>query len=346
MAALKAHEVEGFVKRPDLSLRYVLVYGPDSGLVSERAEAIAAAHLKGNTDPFALVRLEGDAVTGDPPRLSDEMRTIGLFGGERVVRVRGAGGAAAKSFAGIVQAVMGGPEPAASLVVEAGDLKAGTPVRKLFETSKAAIALPCYPDEARDLARLIDEEMAAAGLTMTAQARALVMEHLGGDRLASRQELRKIALYCHGRRQVEAEDVAAVSGDVSAIAIDDVVDPVVLGEIDPAVRALGRLTGEGTHPSVVAGAALRHMMQIQAARAEIDRGRTATDAMEAIGLRLFYKRQGLFQRQLVVWTTARAEKAIETLQAAVLESRRHPHLAPAIVERALLSVATAAKRRA
>ena len=39
-------------------------------------------------DPFALVRLDGDALASDPARLVDEATTVPLFGGRRAIRVR------------------------------------------------------------------------------------------------------------------------------------------------------------------------------------------------------------------------------------------------------------------
>ena len=43
MAEVKSHEFDGFLKRKPLPVRLFLVYGPDRGLVSERAAALAAA---------------------------------------------------------------------------------------------------------------------------------------------------------------------------------------------------------------------------------------------------------------------------------------------------------------
>jgi len=37
---LAAGRVEGFLRRPDPEIRAVLLYGPDAGLVRERAEAL------------------------------------------------------------------------------------------------------------------------------------------------------------------------------------------------------------------------------------------------------------------------------------------------------------------
>lgn len=341
MAALKAHEVEAFLRAPDLAIKLTLVYGPDRGLVSERAEALANAHLKGSADPFALVRLEGDDIAGDAARIADEVYTVALFGGERVVRVR----VGAKNILPAVAAVVEGPPPEAALVVEAGDLKGGAPLRKLFEGARHALALPCYADEAKELARLLDGELGGAGLSVSDEARQLLIDSLGGDRLASRQELRKLALYCHGKDRVTEEDVLAISGDVSAIGADAVVDAMGLGELGRVVTLLERLVAEGTTPSVIAGQALRHVQHLQLARAEIDRGRTATDAIRSLVPPIFYKRQGLIERQLVTWTVTKAERAAETLHQAVSDARRHAGIAQVIVERALLSVAALARRR-
>ena len=48
------------------------------------------------------------------------------------------------------------------IVIEAGELRAESPLRKACEKAKNAVAIGCYPDTERDLARLIDEELRLA----------------------------------------------------------------------------------------------------------------------------------------------------------------------------------------
>src|SRR5262249_59805324 len=102
--------------------------------------------------------------------------------------------------------------------------KRNAPLRVLCERAKNAAALPCYADAERDLVRLIDDEMRDAGLTIAAEARTALIPLLGGDRLASRHELRKLALYARGKARVELEDVMAVTADASELALDGLVD--------------------------------------------------------------------------------------------------------------------------
>ena len=69
----------------------MLIYGPDRGLVAERAASLVTASKVDADDPFSSVRLDAGAVNSDPGRLVDEARAIGLFGGLRLVRLLGAG---------------------------------------------------------------------------------------------------------------------------------------------------------------------------------------------------------------------------------------------------------------
>ncbi len=88
MTAVKAGEVEGTLKRLSPRVVAVLFYGPDAGLVAERAKATASRAVDDPSDPFQLIRLDGDAVAADPARLADEAGTIGLFGGKRAIWVK------------------------------------------------------------------------------------------------------------------------------------------------------------------------------------------------------------------------------------------------------------------
>ena len=178
----------------------MLVCGPDAGLVHERAEKIIKASVDDPNDPFALVRIEGDALASEPSRLVEEAHTVPLFGGRRAVWVK----AGSRNFAAAVEAVVASPPTDCRIVIEAGDLRRTAPLRSLCEKAKCAAVLPCYVDTERDLVRLVDDEMRDAKLTIAPDARAALVSLIGGDRQASRSEIRKLALYAHGKDRVDA----------------------------------------------------------------------------------------------------------------------------------------------
>src|SRR6516225_8178506 len=164
MVALRGKEIDGFLARPDAGRPIILLYGPDAGLVSERADALIASAVDDPNDPVSLVKLDGDELAAEPSRLVDEAMTVPLFGGRRAIRVR----AGSRSFASGVDTLADTPLKDCRVVIEAGDLRAESPLRKACERAKTAVAIGCYPDGERDLAKLMDEELRAADLRITA----------------------------------------------------------------------------------------------------------------------------------------------------------------------------------
>src|SRR3954464_8746039 len=191
VVALRGKEIDAFLARPDSSRPIILLYGPDAGLVRERADALLASAVDDPNDPFSLVRLDGDELSAEPSRLVDEAMTVPLFGGRRAIRVR----AGSRSFASGVDTLADTPLKDCRVVIEAGELRPESPLRKACERAKTAVAIGCYPDGERDLARLIDEELRVSNLRIVQDARAVLMSLLGGDRQASPNEIRKLALY-------------------------------------------------------------------------------------------------------------------------------------------------------
>lgn len=341
MVALKTSDIEAFVARPDPSRSIVLVFGPDAGLVSERADAIIRASVDDPADPFALVRLDGDTLASDPARLVDEATTIPLFGGRRAIRVR----AGSRNIVPAIEGILGAPLRDCRVVIEAGDLKRGAALRTVCERAKNAAAIACYADGDRDIGRIIDEEMRAADLAIAPDARAALMPLLGGDRRASRAELRKLALYANGQVRVEIDDVTAVVADASALALDSLVDAAFAGKLADVEKEFAKATVAGTNPTAIVGAALRQIERLHAWRLTIESGASVTATIEQVQPPIHFRRKSLIEAALKAWTSERLAKAMAMLAEASLDARLQSDLAATIAQRALSLIARAAGRR-
>ena len=88
---IEARDADRFIASPPKNLRVALVFGPDAGLVQERAEALLKSVTPDLTDPFNVADFEEAAILADPARLSDEAAAMSMMGGRRVVRVLATG---------------------------------------------------------------------------------------------------------------------------------------------------------------------------------------------------------------------------------------------------------------
>ncbi len=319
----------------------MLVFGPDSGLVRERAQAIVKKSVADPDDPFALVHLEGDTVAAEPSRLAEEAHTVPLFGGKRAVWVKPTG----RNIVSAVQTLIDTPPVDCRVVIEAGDLRKTAPLRTLCEKAKAAAVIACYADGERDLLRLIDEEMRRAELAIAPDARAALASLIGGDRRASRSEIEKLALYARGKETVTLDDVAAVVADASALALDSVIDAAFAGKTADTETQFARAVGAGTAPGTIVYAALRHVTQMHKARIAVDSGDSVERALYGFVPPVHFRRKAQVESALGAWSAAKLERAMEQLSDAMLTMRRTPAIADSLAQRSLLSLALNARRR-
>lgn len=344
MAEVKSHEFDAFLKRKPLPVRLFLIYGPDRGLVSERACALAATSGVNLDDAFSVVKLDAGDIGNQPGRLIDEMNAIGLFGGDRLVWIRNAASEKGLSDGLDILATM--PAGPSTLIIEAGDLKKGAALRKAAESSSQAVAVACYADDGRALQALIDQELAAEGMRISPAARERLVETIGGDRLASRNEVRKLALYCRGKELIEEQDVEEIVGDASAISTDDAIDAILKGDRDGFLHAIQKIVSSKTPVFLVLQGCMRQFQLLELMRAEMDEKRApAAQAMATLGRHLHFRRKPIIENALKTWTGPAIRRETQRLQAAILQSRQRPALEDTIAMQTMLVTVLQSGRR-
>lgn len=343
MVAVNARDMARRFAKADQVPPVVVVHGTDHGLVAETAAALVALAGEGGDDPFAMVRLGPDELSADEGRIVDEARTISLFGGKRTIWVRGA---AERAVSVALAALIEEPPVDAVVIVELGDLKKSSPLRKAAEASRDAAAIVCYADGERDLERLFDTLAQEVGLAAEPEARDLALSLLGGDRAASRSELEKLFLYARGGGRVTVDHVRAIVGDVAEHRSTDVVDAAFLGRVAEVGRQLDVLASAATNAGTIAGQALRWAEALERARLDVDRGAAAARVVDRMIPPVIFFRKPDVTRMLSIWDAGRLRRVAEDFAEAVLATRRQPHTARSVVEIALLRTATLAKRLA
>ncbi|QRM53629.1 DNA polymerase III subunit delta [Sinorhizobium sp. BG8] len=344
MVDIKSHEFEGFLQKSAQTYRLFVVYGPDRGMVSERAGLLAKGTGVALDDPFSVIKLDVSDIASDPGRLMDEANALGLFGGKRLVWVRGT--ANEKPLVQAMEALADKPPPDCTIIVEAGDLKKGAGLRKLAETSRQVAAIPCYADDGRALNTLIDQELSAENLRLSPAARLRLVESLGGDRLASRNEIRKLVLYCRGMATIEEEDVLAAVGDASAISTDDAVDAILKGDKAAFIQSMQKIVASKTPIFLVLQGCLRTFQLLDLMRSEMDEKRLpAPQVVATLGRHLHFRRKPVIENALKIWSTSAIRREAQRLQAAILQSRQKATIEDTVAIHTLLATVLQSARK-
>lgn len=337
-------DAAGFVKNPTAGVAAVLVYGPDTGLVRERAEALVQAVTDDPADPFSITEISAEELKSDPARLADELGAISFGGGRRAIRVRGAGNAHTEAVTDALDSQPDLSRVDALLIVEAGELDTRSSLRKFFESDSRAAAVACYVEEGGDLIDAIGGMLRDNGLSADREALEYLQSALGGDRYAVRQEIEKLALYCHGMKAVAVDDARACIGDSAARDLDD----IVLAAADGNHRALDDVFGtklaHGAAPISVLRAAIRYFHRLHLAAGHMAQGRSADQAMDALRPKVFFKLAPRFRQQLAAWPARDLSATLDRLLDAEAECKKTGMPDDLIAGRTLMAIANLGAR--
>jgi DNA polymerase-3 subunit delta len=339
MVVYKGSSFQRHLKSLDTQGGAVLLYGPDAGLVAERAAAVARHFAGKRADATEIVRLDERDLAEDPARLEIELRTMPMFAERKIVRL----GASGRIDVPALKALIDTPL-AATLIVEASALRPDSALRKLFERHSTAASIPCYADE-RSISDLIEEELDKADLRIDGETEAYLATRLGADQGLSRAEVAKLALYAAGEGEISAADIDAIVGDSAEIAVETFVYAVSAGETRPALAELSRLTAAGSDPQAALSALGRHFMQLHRVAAAQASGGSLEQALRGLRPRPHFKREQVFVGHAKRLGARRIFEALPLIQETLKRARLNPELERALAEELVLDL-TSARRAA
>ena len=185
-----------------------------------------------------------------------------------------------------------------------------------------------------------------AGIAISADARQALVDRLGADRALSRGEVERLLLYVGGSRDIALDDVEAVVGDVSELALERITFAAAQGDAPRAVSECGRAVSAGESPQAIIAALQRHFQRLHRVRAQVDGGITLDDALRRMRPPLHFKQKDAFAAQCRMWTTARLTDALQRISTAAKAARLTSALEEPLSERLAMGLAMLAREGA
>jgi DNA polymerase III subunit delta len=335
MVAVKSHQATAFLKTSATKHSIFLLHGGDAGLISERADYIANTIAAAENPPGEILRLGDDDLENSPDLLTIELSTIPMFGGRKIVRATTGRRINVLTLKPLIE----GPALAGVLIIETGTLKNDDSLKAACEKSAAAAAIACYADEGQDIETLIRETLRPHKVPITEDAMQILAQRLGADRVLSRGEIEKLAIYATGETEITAEHVLAIVGDASELALDRIINATAFGEAKRALHEFSRAIAAGDSAQTIILAAERHFHRLHKLRTAIDGGRSFEDVAKTLRPPIHFKQRDALAAQCRLWTSTRLNKAVELIAASARAARGAGVLEDAHGERLLLNLA-------
>ncbi|MDX1923957.1 MAG: DNA polymerase III subunit delta [Rickettsiaceae bacterium] len=169
-------------------IKSLLLYGPDSGMISCFVSKIASS-IKAR---ISEAENEGE--------ISSMLSSINMFGERLLIKIDSSIKLSSKLKADFTNGSHHFP------IIIGSELGSSSNVRKFYEEEKGLGAIGCYPDDSRAISLIISQKCMSAKRQISNDALKFLSSSISGDRLMILSEIDKILLYTQNEPKITLED--------------------------------------------------------------------------------------------------------------------------------------------
>ncbi len=336
----KQVQIDRFLKKPDTSLKVVVIYGTNGGLIAEYVKNFTKAIVPDINDAFQVSNLLWENISSDVGLLAGEYGAQSLLGGRRVVIVQEVDNNLTKPLKSMLDTV----NSDTLLILSSTSLNKKSSLVSLAEERDDFASIPCYEDRDEAIFATAKQMFIDGGYTINNEALQLLCSRLSNDRKSNISEIEKLMIYMGTRKNITNDDVIQVISDNSAASGDDVCYFTASGQTDKALQAYNKLLNEGSEPASIIRNLMYHFMKILGSVAQMEKGETLDAAIAKITPPIIFFRKNSFKTQVSMWKRERLLGVMELLYKAERDCKTTGMPAEEIVSYTIMQIASAAAK--
>jgi len=158
------------------------------------------------------------------------------------------------------------------LLISAGKLPGSAQKSRWFQAlEKTGVVIQVWPLQGSELLQWLQRRSRKKNMQIDGQALKLLASRVEGNLLAAAQEIEKLYIL-HGSKAISRQDVESLVADSARFDVFKLVDSLLSGRSNRAIRILYGLKAEGVAPPVVLWALSREARTLFNIKTELNRG--------------------------------------------------------------------------
>ncbi|MFT4325026.1 MAG: DNA polymerase III subunit delta [Candidatus Liberibacter psyllaurous] len=210
-----------------------IFYGSDKGLIFELVNQFKKRIGVLHHDQFYFVVLNALDIQENPEILWNEVKSISLFNEKKIILIENL--SAEKKVLTCLEEIISKNINNNLIIITSNEPKKYNILRKIAEKFTSVLSISCYPDSPIDLINLIKEELCLDQKQISIEGKQALFENLGGDRIASRIELQKLASYCLEDILITEKHVKDIICDTHILYIEEIIETTMQGDTYNAI---------------------------------------------------------------------------------------------------------------
>ncbi|MBL6785052.1 MAG: DNA polymerase III subunit delta [Rickettsiales bacterium] len=290
--------IDNFIKSDLTNLKSSILYGQDEGVIFERKNLIIKQILGESYDKLHLIEFDQKQVVNDFHIVIDEANAFSLIPGRKLILIYNASDQLHQNisdYLGLVQSD-------SFLLLIGGDLSARSKLRKLYETDKTIVSLPCYNDDERSLRDIVINDLKQDGFSISYDLASYIANNFYGNRQVLRSELLKLKFYCKGKENVTFDDVESIISGSKENNFQDFANKIANLETDNLLNQIEHYNKFGANNITLCRVLINYFTKLHLAASYRSQDMTNSDAVAKLRPPVFFKQKSIMINHMGKWS--------------------------------------------
>ena len=283
------------------NLKALLIYGPDSGMVSILERDIAFS--------LGLSKESYDYADLDIPKIHSLLKTRDLFSQNQFIKIFNS----PQSINADLKNILSG-NIAKFVIFTADDLQKNSSMRKFFESESFLGIVPCYVEEQNIVAQIIRSRVLKANKKISSDAVLCLASAIVGDSQYAQNEIEKLLLYCENKSDISIKDVEAIISSEISSSPDKLCIAFASDDKKNYLYELRKLFDENISSIWIIRALIRYYMNMYFVARKMKEGVSLDVAISSIMPPIFFKYLAGFKQNLVKNDIVKIQVILSKLQ--------------------------------
>jgi DNA polymerase-3 subunit delta len=301
---IKPYQADAFINNiaSNKDVFAVLLYGPESGLASIRANKIAKSIVDDLSDAFLVSNINAAQIEEDKGILADEFASMSMLGGRKLIIVGGTN-KITESLKIIFEASKKQKDFKLKgdnfILIKAGDLEKSSSLRKFADSNKYIASIACYEDDKATISNIIRSKFKEHNLTFDNEVVELLQGKFGKNRQIILNEIEKLAVFMGKESHITVEILEENIADIAQVSAFGLVSSFANRDLKTSILFLEKLYAEKTSPIAIIRFLSSYFSKLALVKNNVENGSNLDLEMKIQSI--FFKQQTEFKKHLNMW---------------------------------------------
>lgn len=332
-----SNKAEFFLREIPDKIFGILLYGPNQGLISLRADNLYSSWFIQKQENLDVIKIEGSDIIKDNSILIDNLNSISLIANKLIISITDGSDKLTK----ILKQIDFRNYTDTKIVIKNEEMGPRSSLRKLFEDNEYLASIPCYDDEIIDNISFVKDTFSKNNLSVSNSIIEEISNLLSSDRLINYQELKKLITYINDDTNIlnscNLENILNTNNDFS---LENISYAVAGGSKIELIKFIKSAFRIGASPITIIRACNYHFERLLIVKQKTEMNIPIKECMNQLKPKVFFKRERAFINQVNNWNLELLIKVVTSLLKAELLCKQNLTDANLVCERSLLSISS------